>query len=260
MIGYNLNEERIRAALDAQAHSYDPPVSFKQQIDARLAWQEKKEAIPMKKYNVKKIAVAAVVACALTGTVCMAAERFTGHYFSTSSALNEVDDFADIAKLEKKTGIQTYAKEVLDNGFTFVSANTVDTSKTDAQGNPTESYSEISVRYGKDTKDVHYSMHKGTREFTERELAHAQKIESDGITYYFSQDNYLFLPGDGEPTAEDLAAEAAGDLYISYGSAEREEMVSECLSWDKDGQTYMLSGMDLDMSAEELIAMAAQMK
>ena len=39
MSGCNLNEKQIKAAIHADAYSYDPPIDLKQRIDAQLAWQ-----------------------------------------------------------------------------------------------------------------------------------------------------------------------------------------------------------------------------
>lgn len=259
MAGYNLNKEHIKAALYADADSYDPPIDLKQQIDARLAWQNKKE-VTMKKLNAKKIVAAVALSCVLTGTVCMAAEKISDYYIASSSALTETTDFSDIAKLEKKADVFTGAQRVLDNGFTFASAAIINTDEKDAAGNTKNSFSEVEIEYEKDAKNISYCVKKGTRHFTEKELAGYRAIESDGITYYFSQSDYLFVPEDYEPTEEELAAEAAGDLFISFGSDVREEKVCVSLHWNTNGQGYSLLGMDLNMDADELLDMAKQLK
>lgn len=80
------------------------------------------------------------------------------------------------------------------------------------------------------------------------------------MTYYYFTDNYLFLPTDEEPTAEELAAQDAGTLNISYGSVKREEQTYYSLWWNKDGQSNTLAGFDVDMSAQDMIDMAGQIK
>lgn len=259
MVGYNLKKEHIQAALQADADSYNPPNDLKQQIDARLAWQTKKE-VTMKNWNAKKVIAAAALACALTGTVCMAAEKISVYYIGTSSALTETTNFADITKLEKKADVITGAQKVFDNGFTFANANIVDMNEIDTNGNEKDSFSEVNIKYEKDAKNISYYVIKGDRNYTEEELASYQAIESDGITYYFNTSNYLFLPQDADATEEDLAAEAAGDLFISIGSSEREEQVCTTLTWNANGQNHSLLGMDLDMSADDLLDMAQQLK
>ena len=263
MGGCNFDQEQIRAALHAQARSFNPPTDLKQQIDARLACQNKKEVIHMKNRNMKKIAAVAAVACMLTGTVCVAAIRHSGLYFtSTSSEFNEISNFAELAKLEKQAGIQTNAKESLDNGFTFANANVADTDAMDEDlEHVIDSFRELSVLYEKDDKQLWYSVQEKPHQITGSDLEHKQAIESNGITYYYNQADYLFLPDESyEITPEEKAREAAGELFISFGSSEREENVSTSLIWNENGKGYMLSGMDLGLSADDLIAVAAQMQ
>lgn len=260
MGGCKINEEQLRAALHAAADSCDPPAGLKQQIDAQLAWQEKKEERFMKKMNMKKVAAAAVMACALTGTVCVAAVKMSAYSTGYSSPADEIDDFSNLSKLAKKAGVTIHAKEVFDNGFAFESANVINGQDFDENGNETGSHKDVRISYKNGEKNVNYTVRKGERAYTDEELARRQPIEADGITYYFNQDNYLFLPGEDDVTEEDKAAEAAGTLYISLGSSEREEQVSTHLTWNADGQQHSLSGFDLDMSAEELVQMAQQMK
>ncbi len=262
MGGFHLNEEYIRKALHTAAYSCDPPEDLKQQIDARLAWQEKKEVIHMKKISMKKAAAAAVLACALTGTVCMAAEKISSlYYVGSSSECDTVTDFADIAKLEKKANVKTGALEVFRNGFAFENADMIEVHAADAEGNQAgSSQTEIMIVYKNGDKYVNYAVEEENTKFTGEEYADKQAIESDGVTYYYSQSNYLFVPEGYEPTAEEKEAQESEKLFISEGSDKREEKVCESLSWNADGQTYTLLGMDLDMSAEELLDMAKQMK
>ena len=80
------------------------------------------------------------------------------------------------------------------------------------------------------------------------------------MTYYYLEDQYLFLPPNEEPNAELMAAQDAGTLNISDGSDEREEKTYYSLWWNEDGQSFSLTGFDVDMSAQEMVDMAAQIK
>lgn len=259
MSGCNLNEKQIKAAIHADAYSYDPPIDLKQRIDAQLAWQENKEVIPMKKFGTKKIVAAAALACALTGTVCMAAGKIS-YYVSSSTPSTEITKFTDLSKMESRADILTGAPKAFDNGFVFENAKTVDTNGMDDNGNVAESFTKIKVSYLKDNERLSYMVKKGITNYTDEELEHIQVMESDDITYYFTHATYLFLPPDAEPTAEDLKAAEAGDLFISYGSSEREEQVYKGISWNADGNYHSLFGMDIDMDADEMLAMAKQIK
>ena len=262
MGGCNFNQEQIRTALHAQARSFDPPTDLKQQIDARLTCQKKKEVIPMKNRNMKKIAAVAAIACMLTGSVCVAAVRHSGYYRTgTSSEFNEIDSFKDLAKLEKQTGIRTDAKEALGNGFTFTKAivKSID-AMDDKMEQVIDSFRELQITYEKDGRLLWYSVQETPNQYTESELAHNQAIENNGITYYYNQSDYLFVPDESyEPTPEEKARQEAGELFISCGSLEREEQVAQGLSWNANGKGYMIHGMDLELSADDLLAIAAEL-
>ena len=97
-------------------------------------------------------------------------------------------------------------------------------------------------------------------EYTEEELAGLDLIRQNGQDYYYSESHFLFLPTDVEPTKEELAAEEAGDLFISYGSDEREEQTYLSMSWNADGKHFTLGGFDLGLNAQDMIDMAMQLQ
>ena len=253
-----LKDEQIKDAIYADAYSYDPPADLKQRIDAQIA-RQKKEVIYMKKMSVKKVAIVAAALCALTGTVCMAGGKIVGYVGGTRLG-SQTGDFSDIGKLEKKLGLAVNAPESFDNGYAFADASIADFDALDADGIKVGNESELDIMYEKDGKRLNYSVKKGATVLSDAELADAQVIEQDGVTYYYMQNDYLFLPPNEEPTAEELAAQDAGTLNISEGSDERQEQTYYSLWWIKDGQTYTLAGFDVDMSAQEMVDMAAQIK
>lgn len=256
MQGSKLKDEQIKNALYADAYSYDPPADLKQRIDAQIA-RQKKEVIYMKKTSVKKVAIVAAAVCALTGTVCMAGGKIAG-YSGGMRIGSQTSDFSEVGELGKKLDLTVHAPEAFTNGYAFADASITDFDALDEDGVKVGDESELYITYEKDGRRMNYIVEKGA--VSETELEGAQTIEQDGVTYYYTADNYLFLPPDGEPTAEELAAEDAGELFISYGSDEREEKTSYNLRWNADGQTYSLMGFDLDLSAQEMVDMAAQLQ
>lgn len=258
MQGSKLKEEQIKNALYANAYPYDPPADLKQRIDAQIA-RQKKEVIYMKKTSVKKVAIVAAAVCALTGTICMAGGKIAGYIGGTRIG-SQTSDFSEVGKLEKKLDLAVHAPEAFTNGYAFADASITDFDALDEDGVKVGDESELYITYEKDDRLLNYIVKKGANSLSETELEGAQVIEQDGVTYYYVTNNYLFLPPDGEPTAEEQAAEDAGELFISYGSDEREEKASYDLQWNVDGQAYSLMGFDLDLSAQEMVDMAAQLQ
>ena len=253
-----LKDEQIKYALYADAYSYDPPADLKQRIDAQIA-RQKKEVLSMKKMSVKKVAIVAAAMCALTATVCMAGGKIAG-YVGGTRAGSQTGDFSDIGKLEEKLDVTGKAPEDFDNGYAFSDAHIADFDALDENDVKVKEESELNATYEKNGKRLNYSVKKGATVLSDAELERAEMIEQEGVTYYYLVDQYLFLPSNEEPTAEEAAAQDAGTLFISYGSDEREEQTSYSLHWNADGQSYSLMGFDLDMSAQEMVEMAAQIK
>ena len=256
MQGKFLKEEQIKNALYADAYSYDPPADLKQRIDAQIA-RQKKEVISMKKMSVKKVAIVAAALCVLTGTVCMAGGKITGYVGGTRLG-SQTSDFSDITKLGKKLDLTVNVPEAFENGYAFADASIADFDALDEDGIKVGDQSELDVMYEKDDKRLNYIVKKGATVLSDAELASAQIIEKEGVTYYYMKNDYLFLPVDEEPTKEELAAEEAGKLSISCGSAERQEQTAYSLWWNVDGQSYTLMGFDLGLSAQEMVDMAVQ--
>ena len=254
----HIEEERIKNALYADAYSYDPPADLKQRIDAQIA-RQKKEVIYMKKMSVKKVAIVAAALCVLTGTVCMAGGKIAGYVGGTRPG-SQTSDFSDIGKLENELDVTVNAPEAFDNGYAFADASIADFDAVDESHVKVKDESELNVTYEKNGKRLNYIVKEGSTVLSDSELERAEIVEQNGVTYYYLVDQYLFLPPNEEPTAEEAAAQDAGSLNISYGSDERQEQTYYSLWWIKDGQTYTLAGFDVDLSAQEMVYMATEIK
>ena len=73
-----------------------------------------------------------------------------------------------------------------------------------------------------------------------------------------AEERYIFLPPDGQPTKEESELEAEGELFISYGTDEREEKLFKSVAWKKEGLSYLLSTYDEDLDIDELLEMARE--
>lgn len=173
---------------------------------------------------------------------------------------SQTSDFSGIEKLEKKLNVTTHAPEAFDNGYAFAEASIADFDAMDEDDVKVGEQSELYVTYEKDGRHLNYIVKKGATILSDEELARAQVIEQDGATYYYLQDQYLFLPVNQELTEEELAAQDAGTLNISYGSNEREEQTGYSLWWNENGQSHLLMGFDLNLSAQEMADMAEQIR
>ena len=74
-----------------------------------------------------------------------------------------------------------------------------------------------------------------------------------------SRDHYKIVPEDYEKTEEDLAGEAAGHYYVSFGSDEIEERENVSASFELDGVTYSFQSWDTGNCTDDMfIRMASE--
>lgn len=79
----------------------------------------------------------------------------------------------------------------------------------------------------------------------------------DDVEVRYFSDHYKLVPENYQKTAEDLAAEAAGHFYISFGADTIEERELEFVDFVLDGANYVLMDQNGD-GPETLFQMAAE--
>lgn len=87
----------------------------------------------------------------------------------------------------------------------------------------------------------------------------AQEQQAGDVLLTFYTQKYKFVPVDYELTEADEAAVEDGSMVVSVGTSEVEEQLSSNVIWQADGVYYHLTGMDLSLSADNLLEMAAEM-
>jgi hypothetical protein len=128
----------------------------------------------------------------------------------------------------------------------------------DEDGNKAYTYKEMLINY---KKDGHHSLYlaicRPVEEEQKTKTPDATRNCGD-ITLSYDIYTYKFVPADYELTEEDIANEAKDNYYISYGSDEVEITQSAGVTWTKDGISYNLAGMDLDLTGDEMFDMAEE--
>jgi len=243
----------IQSALRQQAGFCHVSDSMKQNIDKRLAENLKMEEKNMARFQGKKVAAAAVLATALTGTVCFAAGKATMMYSSTDSIHTQ---YGQLAREEEKLGIAVGAPEEFANGYRFTEFSVVNNNAGDDAGNIVgDAYQSLAVTYEKDGKTVFLDVEpQQGEEFG----ANEGTFEQGGITYCCNSMRNKIVPEDYVPTEEEERAIEEGTLNLATdGGDEISEDVYVSVCWNADGQDYSLSGFDVDL--EDLKQMAAEL-
>jgi hypothetical protein len=161
-------------------------------------------------------------------------------------------------KAQKKLGYAVDSVETFYNGYTFENMYVSDVDGWDEDGNKAYTYKEMLINYEKDgNHSLYLAICRPVEEEQKTKTPDATRTCGD-ITLSYDMYTYKFVPADYELTEEDIANQAKDNYYISYGSDEVEITQSTGVTWTKDGISYNLAGMDLDLTGDEMFDMAEE--
>lgn len=219
----------------------------------------------MKKWSLPKMAAATALCFLLGGGAVLAAGKISGTIVSGRAKV-DYRDYGDLGKAEEQAGMQFYAPESFSNGYVMESINLNDISDVDEDGqkrNPRKGMTLV-YRQGTEKNSDASKINLDVSGAQDSSGDSAQEIcqdsrEVDGITLYYIEAEYLFVPPDYEPTKEEAKREESdSNFHISYGSDEKETSIYRGVSFRKDGLQYTLFGMDTGLTGQELLDMAEE--
>lgn len=261
----NKLDNQIRKGLQEQAKYFEQAADTGSGLDNVLTRlqeetnnKENKEDFNMKHFSIKKTVIAAAVAVMAIGCVAAAAGKVTG-IFSHSSAIPNYRQYTDLTAAEAKVGITTNAPENFSNGYSFYGIYIHDVGYRDEADATIDSFKSLSVRYKNGSDSVEYTVQPRPLLNSSAD-SYTDTFEEDGITYYYNELRNKWVTPDYEPTEEEKAQVEAGTLNIGYGASEISYSDSKEICWEINGQEHSLFCMDIDISKEEFIQMALEIK
>lgn len=211
------------------------------------------------KFSKKRMVAALAAMCAITvmGTVtAIAGGKITGLLSSTSRD-EMVHSKAELIQLaERQMGTVPKLVDAFSNGLSFNEGSITKVEGRDENQNPLITYPELNASYGENYR-ASLNIHEHQDMIPQGSSAVKKQDVYQDITLKACEDNYLFLPPDAIPSAEDSNLEEEGKLMISYGSDKEERKVYRYVSWSENGMDYLLSSFD-DLSCDDLIGMAKE--
>lgn len=209
----------------------------------------------MKRWNVRKTMVVAAAICVFGCITAVAAGKVaytTGH----SSHLDEFT-YDKLGEMETELGYKTKAPETFANGYRFDTGVPTHNESMDEDGNVMKTGESFSLTYKKDGMPEIFLSAENVKMYDEEEKPD-QTLEHNGIALGYSADQYLFVPPDYQVSEEDKAREAAGELYISYGSSEVQHSTVQSISWEDGGVFYCMNTFDNALGAQDLAQMCGE--
>lgn len=253
-------DSEIKRCLAERAEGIEADQGLKNRVMADIR-RQKKEDVTMKKWSVKRIVLVAAALTLVGSAAVYAGSRIVAYTGGHSSISDETSDYGEAVKISEGLGYDLMAglPESFSNGFTFKSAVPGEGYAADEDHNVIgENYKTLMVTYADDAgREVTLNINRSSGG---EEPAPDESREYDGCTLNYNLDNYLFTGTEEDVSEEDRAAEAAGELYISYGGEGFEEQrnVFAGVSWVKDGIFYHFSAFDTDLATEDFFTMAQE--
>ena len=223
--------------------------------------QENPERIVfMKKKRIITLALAAVLMLAfgITAYAVWRIPRSTGTHLMPKTA--EYTSLSDLPKIEKDIGYSVIVPEHFSNGYDFAGLRVDGQAVFGENDEVLEEYYAVNANYSKaGAQDLTLHLNPVLEiEGGSEAPAPSEQRTVNGVTVNLSLDHYKIVPEDYEKTEDDLAREAAGHYYISYGSDEIEEHEMAFADFEMDGVIYTLMDMAANGdSYDTLIQMAS---
>lgn len=230
--------------------------AFKEEID---------DMIQNNKNGKKKIAwrklMIGLTAAACLATIGVAARGQVAGLASSRWMDDQQHSVSDLQKDAAVISKQIQVPEKLqDHAFERGSVEYIE--KLDETGKTLGKYPELVADYGKKGEISLYAHvwdeEVDGAEFPEQhyEGQPRETREINGVTVSYQMDRYLFVPPEYQPTKEEQQQVENNTLYISYGSAEKEEQFFQYIKWQIEDVVYGIYTYDTEITAEDLFAAA----
>ena len=249
-------DDFIRQELKQTVKNMEPSQQLFFNIKNQVKLQEE-NAMKKNLFASKKLKAAVVVGalCVMSFT-CYAAMKITGY---TSHSYKEWDNLPTAEQVQKKVNFEPKFIESFTNGFEFDSASVGAISGTDSDfNNVTAEHKMVSFNYKRGEETIGITNREVSDEIGGDYSTFDETVDLGGIEGHYNKQAYKFFPPDVTPSDEDIEAQKAGALEISYGSSEIEEMNIQSFFWEEDGIVYEMTSLGADVDKEGLIEMAKE--
>lgn len=216
--------------------------------------------VQVKKRKFLSIALAAALILALgaAASALSGIPRSTGtHRMPKAAEYNTLDK---LPKIEKDVGYPVTVPEQFSNGYAF-SKISVDGEAVFGDGSEVlKEYYGVHVTYSKSDSSeltLHLSPVLELEGGSEAPTPSEQRTV-DGVTVNLNRDHYKVVPENYEKTEDDLAREAAGHYYISWGSDEIMEYDMAFVDFVMDSVNYTLMDMFASESSSDTLMQMAE--
>ncbi len=246
-------EKEYLNSMDELHFSEETKERMKETITSRI--RSENGGMKMKKFSARKTAVLAAACVLVFGVTAAFAGGEIRTLLGSSPAAPEWTSFEELPTAEQKAGFDMEAADTLE-AFSFVSANVVDQTGLDENGQAVNQWKELMLTY-QDQDGRQVFLAGDPAEWAPGELGEdPQEIRTiNGIPVYYAQDEYLFVKDRSEATAEEIQRESSdAHFFISEDGDGRSTVYYQSITFEKEGVRYHLFSEDV-VEEEDLFAM-----
>ncbi len=243
-----MKRETISLALNSldDRHITDTAVFSPERVQRspeRIVYMKRKRIVTF------ALAAALMLVLGISAFAIWGIPRFTGTHPMPKTA--EYTSLSALPEIEKDVGYPVTVPEHFSNGYAFSMLRVDGEAVFGESYEVLKEYYSVHVTYTRDGEpDLSLSL-SPVSEFESISEAPARTPSEQrtvsGVTVDLNCDHYKFVPEDYEKTEDDLAQEAAGHYYISFGSDQIEEREVASAEFKLDNVSYTL----MDMAAKE---------
>lgn len=245
-------EQDWKEALHAQAEQVNLEDERKETLLRDIHFQIRERSHTMKKFTAGRKVIAVAAALVVLGAgVVMGAGKVTGYLSVTNLEQVDYRTAEDTKAAAEKLGAVPKVVESFADGTSFKTGYFHMVDGVDEAGNKVESYPEITIDY---SNDVMMTVSKLKSEM----YGDFKTEEYKGIPIHVKSEEFLLLPPDAEPSAEDKKAADEGKLSISYGVEKETRETFHYVTWEDGGLSYMIHTFSDDYADQQLFDMAKE--
>ena len=244
-------DNRIRETLLKSCDDIFASPKLKQKIDESISLKEEKS---MKTISMKKVAIGvAAASLLLSGAV------FAGHtaYMAAGvPSMPEYESYAQIGEAETRLGYAADHVETFRNGYSFAGASIGTNYAYDENGQRLYSYEEMDIDYKKEGEPSLSLVIEKPVESLYGDIVPEAVRTCEGITIKYWKVEFSVVDTDYVVTKKELDEMKDTDISIEWNENTAE--TSHHVMWEKDGMCYMLFGLDVTLSPDEMMDMAEE--
>lgn len=252
----------MKNSLENKASEVEPTGELFRNIQTDI-YEKEREYYTMnntKKFRKINPVVIVILIFILSAATCVAASQINSYVTYSTKTFEEYP-----SKWQVKSAVDyipNYVKE-FSNGFTFKNASVDDTTAKDVDDNPIAKGKGITFYYEKSDsvkgQILACTTDKDFGEVTSDSDLTQEVIKSGNIDLKYSHVESKVVPEGYVPTAEENQRMDKGNLWMSYGSTDKEETDKiQFIQWTKDGISYALMDRGYELPKDELIKMAEE--